>query len=410
MKSVREFAVILMLFVSAQLVIAQGVNAKAAPSVPIVDVNFKDDQTVTGLVANPVLAYPLECSTDGKMLIEMLSPPDFRQHVLYLVLPSKGARRLDATQMTDLDDVQVVSHYLAPSSVAVLVYATREGAGPKYFERHYYIATFDNDGAYKSAIQIPDEIVRPRNVGAFDNGMFIVSGVDQKTPPSTSRLTLLSADGSVLSVLDPPEEFRKEYEKVMNSSESQGGRIAPAMQMVPFLDGILLVSRSTRIPVLEVKSSGDIREVKLHLRKGQEYVVDSIIPSTDKWFVRFNVVAPLGKSFSNDPVLYGVDPSNGMLLKRFHLVGALGSEILCASDGQLLALRQNDNGHFVEMKGHPRIGQVIPCVRVWSERWTFSIVDEIRRLRSLRAFERNGDLDEAAGAADATACSRIGSC
>jgi hypothetical protein len=351
MNSIREFAVILMLFVSAQLVVAQGLNAKAARSISITDVNFKDYHTVTGLVASPVLAYPLEGSTDGKVLIEMLSPPDFRQHVLYLVLPSKGAHRLDAPQMTDLDDVQIVSHYLAPSSVGVLVYATRNGVGPKDFERHYYIATFDNDGAYKGAIQIPDEIVRPRKVGAFDNGIFLVSGVDQKTPPSKSRLTLLSADGSVISVLDPPEGFRKEYEKVISSSESQGGRIAPAVQMVPFRDGILLVSRSTRIPVLEVKSSGDIREVTLQLPKGQEYVVDSIIPSTGEWFVRFNVVAPLGKSFSNDPVLYGVDPSNGMLLDRFHLVGALGSEIVCASDGQLLALRQDDNGHFVEMKG-----------------------------------------------------------
>jgi hypothetical protein len=352
MKSIREFAVILMLFIPAQRIIAQVVNDKAAPSVPIVDVNFKDDRTVTGLVASPVLAYPLECSTDGKVLIEMLSPPDFREHVLYLLLPSKGARRLDATQMTDLDDVQIVSHYLAPSSIAVLVNATHDAAGPNYLKRHYYIATFDNEGAYKGSIQVPDEIVRPRNVGAFDNGMFLVSGVDQKAPPSMSRLTLLSADGSVVSVLDPPGGFRKEYEKVMSSGASQGGRIAPQMQMVPFRESILLVSRSTRIPVLEVKGSGDIREVELQLPKGQEYVVDSIVPSSrSKWFVRFNVVAPLGKPFSNDPILYGVDPSNGMLLERFHFVGASGSEIVCSSDGQMLALQQDDNGHFVEIKG-----------------------------------------------------------
>ena len=350
MKGSREFAAICALFVAFQLV-GQGLSGKAAvpPSIPVVDLNFKDDPSVAGLAASPVLAYPLECSTDGKLFVEMLAPPDFSKRELYAVSPSKGAYRLDGTQMSDLHDVTITSYYPTPSLVAFLVYATRDTTEPRKAEHHYYLATFDKDFAYKRAVQIPDQF-HPLHIGAFDDGVFLISGADEER---MLRLFLLNADGSVLRVLDSPTEFGRGYKKLIRiSSELAHGRISPAAQMVPFLDSILLISRSSRIPVLEVKSGGAIREVQLDLPKGMDYVVDSFVPSSDdKWYVRFNVVAPPGKAFSNDPILYKVDPSNGKLLEQFHPVGALGSEIACVSDGRFLALRQDDNGHFVEMKG-----------------------------------------------------------
>lgn len=350
LKRSREFAAICVLFISVQLVGQSAGSKAAAPSIPIVDLNFKDDQSVAGLVASPVLVYPLGCSADGKLFIEMLAPPDFRQHELFAVSPSKGAYRLDGTQMTDLHDVTIMSYYPAPSLVAFLVYATRNGTEPRKSEHHYYLATFDKDGVYKQAVQIPDQL-HARRIGAFDDGVFLIFGVDVDRK---ARLALLNADGSVLRVLDSPRDFGREYEKLVNSSEFAQGRTSPPAQMIPSLDGILLVSRSSRLPVLEVKSSGATREVRLDLPKGSDYVVDSFVPSSDnKWYVRFNVVAPAGKAFSNEPILYQVDPSNGMLLTQLHPVGALGSEIACVSDGRFIALRQDDNEHFVEMKGAP---------------------------------------------------------
>jgi hypothetical protein len=104
---------------------------------------------------------------------------------------------------------------------------------------------------------------------------------------------------------------------------------------------ILLYQAHTKLPILEVGAGGVVREVPLEIPK--DFVIDTIIPSEDRWIIRVRRenlsdkteidARPEAKNY----VLYEVDPSDGHLRRELSVSSGPLFSIACEQGGTFTA-------------------------------------------------------------------------
>jgi len=334
-------------------------QAISAGPIHSVTLEFKRDHVVPGLLASPALLGPLQCSSDGTVFMNSLVPPEFLHAELYAVSPSNEVHHFETARISDLYDVHVMDFFPSADSVALLVYATADKTQSEgkttlsngdQQERaaftgthHSYVVLFAPDGTYKKAVQVQDESLDVRRLGVFDNGTILVSGVHRYS--KEPRLALLATDGSLLRLLDVPSSFGDLYKRGSTGS-STGPTIVPLTQMVQVGSTIVLAAPNSRSPVLEISPTGTVRAVKLALPSKTD-VLQSMIPSAGRWYVRLISEADGGNTNPGDPALYQVDPTNGKLMEQFHTGAVNPAEIACAVGGRFISMETNDKQQFV---------------------------------------------------------------
>jgi hypothetical protein len=342
---------------------------KTAHTVPTAGIGFKDDEMMSGLIASPVVAYPMQCADDGTVFTQMFQPPEYAEPRLYSISPG-GVHEYAREKIADLHDARVLGYYPSGSRVILLVNATYESRQGKHQlvlpggektevvknigERRFYLAEFDRDGSYKRVSQVDDSLAVNR-VGMFDSGNFLVFGVNQAT--ALPQLAILNSDGALLRFLDIPGAM-KEWAKGQHYSveETTPVSLAPA-QFVPFNGGILVIAPGSRVPVLEVKEGGAIRPVRLGLPTGLS--IDSFIPSNGNyWYIR--VRNSTGDEKASDPEfqvassLYEINPADGAAIRQIQSETVPSVGIACVHDNTFIAFRRDENGKLVGMRGEIR--------------------------------------------------------
>jgi hypothetical protein len=53
------------------------------PKVPLAKLVFKEDDSISGLLASPVLGYPMQCSGDGTAFVEVSQSPGYLEQALF---------------------------------------------------------------------------------------------------------------------------------------------------------------------------------------------------------------------------------------------------------------------------------------------------------------------------------------
>ena len=150
---------------------------KAPDNQPKVVVSFREAEPIHIPEISPVMATPMQC-TDRGAFVGMLQPPQYQKELLLSISLSgnRDIRAFRTEQISDLFDIQKLGYFAANSSVAMLVYASRENKHGEQTittssgdssqrtgntgEHHYYIVWFDNDGKYQKFTQIEDAFDR----------------------------------------------------------------------------------------------------------------------------------------------------------------------------------------------------------------------------------------------------------
>jgi len=330
-----------------------------------VEVPFKEEPSLSGLAASPVLSYPIQCNSEGVPFVGMLNPPDFDEEEVYSIT-SKGVRKFSLDTVNDLFDKEILDYYPAQSGVIFLVFGSEEGqlgaraSSPPsangedtahHVQRGYYIAKFDADGSYKGRVRIEPSFT-PSKIAEFDSGLFLAYGVDADA--RRPELALINPDGSVLRYLDPDPSLSNWYKSYLNSTLGRPGdskpTVLPGGQMVPYLGRLLLVQQGSKLPIFGIRENGEVQQFKTPAPEG--YVLESLIPAQNRWYVRYRTEAKPGTQVSREqPVLFVVDPDAGRLLERLKPQGVSTDEIACSRNGDLIAFRRDDKGRFVAILG-----------------------------------------------------------
>jgi hypothetical protein len=333
--------------------------------IPTVSLQFKDDESLPGLLASPVLAYPMQCASDGSVFVEMLQGADYQDRRLYSI-SRDGVHEYAKEKIPSLHDARVFSYYPSDSRVVLLVNAMEESREGKVRidapdgsrkevvqnigERLLYLVEFDRDGSYKRASQAWGALSLSR-VGVFTSGDLLAFGVDRSS--ELPQLAILSSDGTLLRTLDVPGAVKQWYKDERNSAtgSTQGAVFLPPTQFVPFDAGILVVALWSTAPVLEVREGGAIRPIRIRLPAGLS--LDSLVPSSGgHWYVRVRNSARGDERAELDfHALYEVDPADGKVIRRIETGTVPSDGIACVDNGRFIAFRRDDNGKFVGMRG-----------------------------------------------------------
>ncbi len=348
-----------------------GSGAKSpVTSVATTVVSFKNMGPISGLRASPVLESPMQCA-DGATYVRMFDPPDFVNSRLYSISGSGEVHGFSPDAVNELFDVNVRNYYPTGRDLIMLVSATRssekkqmsfalpDGSRKEVLrytgEHHNFMLSFDHEGSYKGAVELPAHLTIDR-VAAFANGNFLGIGTDNQT--HELRLVLLGSDGAIIKYVDVPRALAKQGEaekkKIPGSGNFGSGNfgMVPYSQLLPFQDFIMVVAADSTMPVLEVSPGGAVRSVRLQLPP--KAVIHGFIPSSTHWYVR---TSPAGKGALNtatdtaDVALYEFNPSSGQLVRRLLPEGVTADDIGCADGEDFIAFTPDENGGFLKFVG-----------------------------------------------------------
>src|SRR5258708_30958402 len=128
---------------------------RSAVEIPSYALEFKPQPAIPGVAASPVVASQMQCATDGTPFIDMIMPPEFRDHAVYS-LAADAPHSYSVKTIADLHDIQFLRFFVGDSMVVILVEAIEgppslqhtslspsepvEGANERARERHQYLA------------------------------------------------------------------------------------------------------------------------------------------------------------------------------------------------------------------------------------------------------------------------------
>lgn len=371
------FAVCCLLLTAASGQTSPSKSQTQLDKIRTVDLVFTEDTaSPPGPTSGGTLDYPMQCTPDGELFLSMRMPPDYLQ-VRVLSMGGNGSREYSAERITDLYDVQLRKYFAADTGVVLLVNATPENRKGKLTgrfpggetiektayigERHNYLARFDREGKYKGSIQIDDSFSAVSQVGVFDSGTLLVLGIERSQ--RTNRLALLNADGSVLRVLEISKAFSRCSDSLRKSvGAPEGMTVLLPVQFVRFRQSLILVSTSAgscKVPLLEVKESGEIGTLRI-TGLPSDHSLESFIPSNDdRWYVRLRTTSTEedipGRPVPYNVEVYEADPTTGKVTTHYRVPDNVGEGMIaCVHDGHFVAFRRNDAGKSMRMIGVPK--------------------------------------------------------
>jgi hypothetical protein len=348
-------------------------KAKAAPrAIPTFEVKFEPD---------PKLSVPYQegahsavfsggCDAEGnpyvqvdKLIPNSIQVLEFGPHEIVTFETSK---------ISDVVEPKFIAEFVPDSGLYILI------EGDTHTEQHtkkledgqdevswetkgdprYYIARFDADGSYKSALKV-DLPFHPKLLAGFESGNFLTAGFDES---KIWRVALLDSAGQLLRYIEFPNEKQEPVEKTFAHSfgdtaspEVSAWMFSMFVSFFPYQDRILYIRGRSGAPIYEIRDGGETRTVKIKALGG--YAVDYILPSDRNWFV---VSTEFGKFTDAKSVVYEVNPSNGELLRQFLAEGSGRgktvsegqSDLVCVHEGEFTAVRHQD-GKLTILHGTP---------------------------------------------------------
>ncbi len=326
--------------------------------IPNLDVQFKAGDPIPGITASPVMVIPIQCNGDGAAIIDMLMPPEFRDHTIYLVHPTK-ASAIPVKNIPGLSNIQIVNVFASHSLVGVLLYATKVTTdSSKTKDYRYFIATFDPNNGYRETIEIPISYQVYR-FAILPSGDFVIFGYD--TAGDTPRLWLLDSSGEIKRAIQLPEKVQDAIKTVPEDKklDAMPYPIADSMRASKAFGNPRFTAYGEKVifglagkkSVLEIGNGGSVREVQIESPKGYDF--DGFIPSNDRWIVQFkrSGLPDSGqvdlRPEAQNILFYEVTASDGTLRRRLDLKSDPIGSIACEKDGVLMNFKTDDKQHLI---------------------------------------------------------------
>jgi hypothetical protein len=300
---------------------------------------------------------PVLCSPGGIPYVSFIDPNSLGVQTVSS-LNSNGAHQFSTKSIPGLFDPVFGADFASDSMLVMLVNGTKDSAkapnavplGPGLpskavftGEHLNYLAEFDSSGAFKKLLELPDKYHFWR-IGVLADDSFLALAYDR--PNSAPKLLLLDSDAQIVRTIEIPSDLQDSATLTKGRS---GGSLeqTPAESSMswwlfaPVRDRILLYQAHTALPILEVSSGGGVREVSLKLPK--DFVIDTVIPSDDRWIVRVRR-ANLSEKTEIDArpearnyVLYEADPADGHLRRELNVSSGPFYSVACEHGGTFTA-------------------------------------------------------------------------
>lgn len=337
--------------------------SKSAPEIPTYQLDFEGNQPVPGVSASPVMSLPTQCTPDGTIYLDMLDPRDIRRHIVYGIGDDK-AQVFSTGAIPGLHVITVLDISAAPSMIGFLLQAAKNNVlannnsinqPDKKPQRHnaaanlkFYIATFDRDGNYKEAIELPlsGPVFR---FAILPSGEFLVLAPELRK--NVPKLMLLSSDGDLERSLDVPELLQSSAADTATHTRQAmaAASVLGSILFMPHNGNVLVWRPGSTGPVLEVQPGGGIREIPLMVPRG--YTLADFVSSNDLLIAHFKPAnAKDGVALNlSDYAYYEVNPSDGSLIATLSLSGKPTGIIACEHDGEYTSFSSDANNRLIRL-------------------------------------------------------------
>jgi len=329
--------------------VAQEVPRRAGPE----KVSLSEVSTVQipSLPAESIGA-PFFCDPDGRIFLRLAMPDTGVEDPVSVSNDGKAVIRFGREKINDIPRPQLESMFLSGSDLYVLT----RGSTPLGYDNKLrtptgetqrqpatkstmFVARFDRDGRYARAIPL-DLPFRPQQLGVFENGDFLISGMASMSQP---RVAIVSSNGQLNRFIELKGDVHLQ-ESSNGSVKDKDPTALPRFKPSPgvgesLFDAVagsritqdgpnLLLYRGVNGPVFSISPSG---EVQVHrLKMDSEYVLYAIKPVRNAWIVEFmRAVTP------NEPAVelatFAFDPENGTPLREYFFPADLGWGLACTN-------------------------------------------------------------------------------
>jgi hypothetical protein len=320
---------------------------------------------VSGLDGSHIFVRPLQCTATGDALVEIPTPPAFRDFSVNS-LSRSGGRAFDFKTIPGLYDLQLFSFFPSDSDVAFLFHASEENKESDYrmetdegqivagrrnrTEHHEYVVRFGLDGQYKSKTMLPSGKLYYK-VAVLPSGELLLLSYDQAN--RTPVLQALDESGRPVNAIPLQGGL-------VNDAAIDRGRSGDALdaakasmsvaswQFIPARGKVLLYRPNANAPILEIGNGGSAREVPVEGPRG--YELDSFVPSTKHWFAIFrrSGIGGVGSSVdsrasSKNFLMAELNPSDGSVERLFEMDSGSFFDIACEADGQFISYSVDDS-------------------------------------------------------------------
>ncbi len=331
------------------------------PSQPGIDersVDLTDAKTLPGLGSAQILGYPMHCSSEGDVFLEIYALVDDRTQPnfpdLYRVSPNGEVKRIARPTPTGIKVFDTGSFYAAGGVLVSLIRASDPdvtGAAGGSSGKNFLLAVSDKDGDHPSLIKLGLGF-DPLKVAAFSSGTLVALGIDRSK--NLPVLALLRSDGRLWRFLDlnlaagergvgagPSQAGEQRKAKALPTSLS-------AAQFAPWGSDILMALPGINSAVYHIRESGVVEEVDVKLIPGTHLESILGVDGTDTWVIRAESAESTKKMGASNIVenpeqsLYEVDPHSGVLRRRLDVHGPRPGEVACAVGERLTAIYVGD--------------------------------------------------------------------
>jgi hypothetical protein len=325
--------------------------AKASDSLedtlPVSLVSFSEPKPIQSTMSSPGIFLPIVCAPDGTVVVSQPMPPRFIDTRITAASLSKpeGTVTIDNDGVPGFVSLRFLQSFANEEEIAVLASGKKVGNALSTVNRdtesRWFIIVFDRKGSLEKAVQLEIDF-GPMHFGILKSGNFVVTGFDnvRKLP----RVAIVDTGGTILRFvdlgLDTPEQVRKLISAArpdsVGESDQEIANFTGSQQLVPYQGSLLLVSRQSDLPVLEIGEGGVIRSTVV--KRPKDARIDWFIPSdTRSWVVQMTRPG-IDANTKRESLLYEVDPDSGELLRRFEGKGELPF-IVCAVQNTFITFR-----------------------------------------------------------------------
>ena len=352
-----------------------GSEDESAADLPVVKLEFKLQDPISGAQGSSAFLTPIVCSPDGVPFVSFIDPKSFGPQTIESLDP-KGGHEFSAKAISDLYGIDFFrSYFVSDTMVGVLVHATTDDKkaantipmGPGLQPRavytgghHDYLVEFDSNGGYRKAVELPGRY-QFRSLAALPDDNLLALGFDRAN--SVPQLLVLGSDGQVARTLQIPSEMQDSRALVEGQAGGTVERAKAESSLSSWIFAsvrhkVLLYQVNASVPVVEVGAGGAVREVHVQFPRG--YALDSVIPADDRWLMRFRR-QNLSDSGAIDAspeagnyVLYEVNPSDGSLRRRVEMATGPFYSVACEQGGVIKAFSVEDGKVRLETAELPR--------------------------------------------------------
>ncbi len=322
------------------------------------------------------IGAPLLCDPGGRILFRLATPEASTEDPVSVSKDGKTVARFARDKINDIARPTISSMFLGGSDVYILAsgstplgYETKlrtpkgEIVSQQAVKSNRFIAHFEPDGTYAGAVPL-DLPFKPLHLGVFENGDFMIAGVEPAT--DEPRVGIVAPNGQLRRLVELKGDVHAQEESDASGKEKDPTalpRFRPAPGRPPqsfvteTLRGVvytsqiakdgpnLLLFRPMNGPVFSISPSGEVTVHKLKLEGN--YRLYTIKPTRNSWIVELLHDVP--GSAAVELSTYASDPESGSPLREYFFPTDLGWGLACTDVDEFTFVMANQKTNTLKL-------------------------------------------------------------